>query len=108
MFLKPTLVIFLMFCAGCGHLPDKPQVELGIIDHPNDQIVTAMTGGNRVSSVADISYQNFVAATAGPGAVRKPLATYNRAVCFLPEEWAKVQAYMDVLREVAEKSCGAR
>ena len=99
--LRILLVSFSIVLSACGGLPTKPVVELGVIDYPRLEIVTNTTDKVELNTAKDLEYKKFVTQLV-KSSVRKPLATYHKAVCFLPTEWEKVQNYIDALEEAAK------
>jgi len=83
-------------------MPSKPQVEVGIIDYPVNQVVTNLTG-EEIKSTKELKYEEISKKINGSGSVRKPLKDYDRAVCFLPDYWEMVQNYIDLLEEAAKQ-----
>jgi hypothetical protein len=102
MWLKIFSVVLLL--SGCGHVPEKPVVEVGIIDYPRSEIITNKTGPE-VKSTEDLKYSNLTEKAQSTGSVRKPLSTYDKSVCFLPDEWTKVQIYMHLMEDYLTKYC---
>lgn len=90
--------LILSACCHTGTLPDKPVVEVGVIDYPRDEVSVNMTGGNQIKA-QDLKYEVLLQHTLQ--GQRKPLSEYHKAVCFQPQYWEMVQNYIDDLeREV--------
>lgn len=76
--LKRFLAISSLFLAGCGGLPNKPTINLCIIDYASQQLSCTTTGANPVSA-------------------RIPLASADKYTCVSPDDWAAIQNYMNAL-----------
>lgn len=87
--------------------PQKPSVELGIIDYPSDSVIANMTGGRSfqsINSVESATYKN-VATAILTGGKRVPLASYDRAICFRPAWWGIEQGYVHALERYIVNHC---
>ena len=102
-----ALAVSLSACANLKHeLPEKPAVEMGFIDYPRDEVITVQTKGKTFKSLKQLRYANLYASVlSAAGAVRKPLASYDKAISFLPAEWEKIQNYLDELVQFAKDYC---
>lgn len=105
---------FLVLCsitlAACSSLPQKPSVELGIIDYPAGQVIVNMTGGKSFSAMRNAS--SFMAASYYPlaqaivtGGQRVPLASYDRGITFKPTEWQKEINYVHSMERYIQAHC---
>lgn len=81
-------------------MPEKPTVELGVIDYPRNEVITEIAGPE-VKSSEDLKYEKIKA----NASVRKPLSSYDKAVCFVPDAWVPVQTYMHLLENYIKTSC---
>ena len=107
--LKGLLITLALISSSCAGLPQKPNVELGVIDYPSAQVITNMTGSKsfqKIQMPSDVTYKAVLQATVTDGA-RVPLSTYDRAICFKPNYWQAVQDYVNALNRYIENSCQA-
>lgn len=62
--------------------PERPVLEGGILDIPREEVIVGTFGL--------------------PGVERKPIGTYDKAVCYRPSEWEKKVNYDNALRRYAD------
>lgn len=87
--LKLLASFSLLVSLGCN-VPEEPNdLEIGVIDFPRQEIIWGI-------------------ANSGDPVQRAPLEGYDKATCFKPAEWAKVQAYLDELRDYVKNRCGSK
>lgn len=94
----------LVSCAGA---PQKPNVELGVIDYPHGEVIVNMTDAksfSKINSVEEAKYRAIARAVVASGG-RVPLASYDRAIAFKPLEWEKVQNYLNSLTRYIQNNC---
>ncbi len=85
--------------------PTKPNVELGIIDYPNSEVITNMTGARSFQKIQSVpSYSAVVQAIVASGN-RVPLASYHKAICFKPVYWQTTQNYINALVRYIQNHC---
>lgn len=99
----------IILLTSCASLPEKPSVELGVIDFPAGQVVTNMTGAKsfkKIDSTAKATYPNMVRAIVLGGS-RVPLASYDRAICFKPDFWQTEVEYIHDLERYIVSHCSA-
>lgn len=72
------LVLISSLLVGCGGLPEKPQINLCIIDYASQQMSCTTTGANPVST-------------------RIALASADKYTCVSPDDWKAIQDYMNAL-----------
>ncbi len=101
----------IILASSCASAPQKPSVELGVIDYPNNQVIVNMTGNPAFKSIRESftapSYKSVITAVIA-SRNRVPLASYDRAICFKPTYWQAVQDYMNSLVRYIQNNCGNR
>lgn len=84
--LKPLAVTSSLFLAACVSPPVKPVVDLCQLDVPAQEGVCGPTEGSDPLR-------------------RVPVAELDRATCFAPVEWEKVQVYIDLMEKYVREQC---
>jgi hypothetical protein len=84
--------------------PKKPVVYLCVIDTPRDEAICGWTGGERIQTSEDLSYQ-AVSESIRSSVERIPLEMLDKHIAFSPESWERVKNYMDELKNVIETQC---
>lgn len=108
--LRKTSLLICSLLVGCASLPQKPSVELGVIDYNADQVVVNQTGGksmSRIDSVEKAGYRNVVQAVVD-GGNRVPLASYDRAIAFKPDAWQTEVNYIHSLERYIQNHCSGQ
>lgn len=81
--MRPALLLTCsLLLVGCQSIPEKPVVELGLVDYPKDQILVKKSDGSDKVH-------------------REPLSTYDRATCFQPDPWKAWKTYVKLLEQYA-------
>jgi hypothetical protein len=83
--LKTWLVVSLVVASSGCKIPQKPSVEIGVLDIPSREVIT------------------FVDDQEEPK--RVPLESYDKATCFKPDAWEQVQVYIDLLEDYVRNRC---
>lgn len=98
MLLKILPVTFsLLLLSGCNSMPEKPTVELCVIDYPSMEGICVTT--TKDTQAREVALQSLISMAQR----RVPLAQMDRSVCFAPVEWEKVQNYIDKLEEALRR-----
>lgn len=95
---KILLVTFSLLAVGCNHMPDKPIVELCVIDYPRSEGICVTT--TKDTAAREVALQSLIAMAQR----RVALSQMDKSVCFAPAEWEKVQNYIDKLEEALKRS----
>jgi hypothetical protein len=74
-------------------MPDKPIVEICVIDYPSSEGICTTT--TKDMAAREVALQSLIAMAQR----RVPLSQMDKSVCFAPPEWEKVQNYIDRLEE---------
>lgn len=83
--LKILLIIFSWGYLGCSSTPTQPALTLCQLDIPRSEGICGQT---------DIM---------GGEVIRVPLIELDKATALIPEEWEKLQNYIDILEQAIEK-----
>jgi len=67
-----------LLLVSCGGLPNKPVVNLCLIDYASQQLSCTTSGSNPVS-------------------VRIPLMAGDKYTCVSPDDWKQIQDYINAL-----------
>lgn len=91
-FVTFSLFMFLVFLPGIGSCrPQKPVVEVGIIDAETFEVISGISGqGSNTSTI------------------RVPLINYDKATSFKTKEWVKYRNYvkeMEAYATMLENNC---
>lgn len=106
------MAVAVLHMFGCATLsqsaPQKPSIELGVIDFAAGEVVVNMTANPSFKSIQHStsapSYREVFAAVVTNGN-RVPLASYDKAVAFKPAQWTLVQNYMNALVRFIQNHC---
>lgn len=92
---------------GCGALPvpEKPKLEMGIIDFPRGQVITNKLDMTKVTSAKQLHYKPLTTSLKSGKFKRVPLSEYDRAISFKPSAWEQQQNYIDKLEDYARNRC---
>lgn len=102
---KILLAILVSILSACGHAPSPPNVELGVIDYPSNEVIVNMTGNTDLNQMKSLpSYDHVVDQIVAKGN-RVPLASYDRAIAFKSNYWKMVQDYIDSLERYIKNHC---
>jgi len=98
--------LLLASCAGTG-MPQKPSIDIGVIDYPRSQVIENNTSKMSMSVTAGKISVRSVAngILAARSSKRVPLSTYDKAVALKPKTWEVVQNYIDELVAYAKNGC---
>lgn len=96
--------------SGCGHLPlpDKPKIEMGVIDASdknNVQVISNKLNTQKVVSEDQLNYKALVKALIESKFVRKPVAEYDKAIVIPPKSWEALENYRNKLEDYARNRC---
>lgn len=96
--LKRLLIIFSL--VGCANLPEKPTLELCLIDYPRQEVICGLT--NKIETA---EYQEVVDKIMAAQVYRQPLSYVDRGVSLRPPEWEKLENYRKALERYAREKC---
>lgn len=101
------LTVLIVSLAACGSLPvpEKPKVEMGIIDYPRGEIITNRLDTTKIESVKQLRYSSLVKAIMASKYKRVPIKEYDRAIALKPKSWEQIQNYIDKLEDYARNRC---
>jgi hypothetical protein len=77
------LALISSLLVGCGGLPNKPVVNLCILDYARQQLSCTSTGATPVS-------------------IRIPLEAGENYTCISPDDWAAIQNYINALSQAVQ------
>lgn len=105
-------LLFGLILCGCGSMPKKPSVEIGVIDYPAGEVITNVTSGDKIKTVEQLSYKAIATpiVTDNPFlSVRVPLERYDKAICFKPDSWELLIDYLHGLeRCIKNHTCSVQ
>jgi hypothetical protein len=106
--LKTCLIVLIASlassCAGLP-IPEKPKVEVGIIDYPRNEVITNQIDSRKIKSKKQLRYAVMRKNMLASKFIRKPLADYDKAISFKPAAWEQLQNYLDKLEDYARNRC---
>lgn len=84
--MQRTIIVACSFLllSGCASIPEKPVVEVGVIDYPRLEIMIGLSDGSDL--IRHI-----------------PLSNYDKATCFRPESWEAMRVYLKLLEEYSKR-----
>jgi hypothetical protein len=98
-----VLLVTSSIIIGCGTLPEKPVIEICLIDYPRAEVICGLTDSN---SLQNASYEEIrTKAMQASDVVRKPLIYVDKAVALIPAEWEKIENYRKALERYAREQC---
>jgi len=99
--LKTLLIIGSLLLTACPGVPPKPEVEIGVLDVPAQEIIVGHASAKNFDRSALVNYGYIHHQMT----VRKPIMEYDKAVCARPPEWVKIRDYIDALERFIEMQC---
>lgn len=107
MLAKFLMVLTALSFTACGSLPvpEKPKVEMGIIDYPRGEIITNKIDSTKIESHKQLRYTPLVKAIMASKYKRVPIKDYDKAIAFKPASWEQIQNYIDKLEDYARNRC---
>ncbi len=99
--------IMVIALASCGHLPipEKPKLEMGVLDVPSGQVITNKLDMTKITSAQQLHYSAIVQSIKTSKFKRVPLLEYDHAISFKPSAWEQQQNYIDKLEDYARNRC---
>lgn len=93
--------------ASCANMPkpEKPKLEMGIIDAPSLEVITNKINMDKVSSVKQLTYSKLSANLKASKYVRVPIMDYDKAVALKPRPWEQLQNYLDKVEDYLKNHC---
>lgn len=103
--IKPLTILFLIFSCACIALPEKPDVELCILDVQNREASCGTTNGSEFKSADEATYNRLWGMLMRSSAVRQPIEYIDHGVCLRPSQWGVLQKYTHSLEIFIQTRC---
>lgn len=91
-------------CKTLPGAPDKPNVEICIINYPKGTAYCGMTSKLDIQSAKDLKYDVILTANYVNG-YEKPIDQLDKSICQNPENWKLTQDYIDRLENYIGHQC---
>jgi hypothetical protein len=95
-----------IFSCACISLPSKPEIEICVLDVPNNEVSCARTNGEHFEKSGEATYNavwGFIKRASF--ATRFPLEYMDRGLCLRPGEYSKSQKYTHELEIYIQTRC---
>ena len=98
-----TLLIIFSFI-GCTGAPEKPQLELCIIDYANSVAQCGLTSKKFYSTLKGREYAQ-IKNTLNKDVEEKPLSYLHKAIALTPDNYKLLKDYIDALNTYITEEC---